>query len=49
MALKSKKQPKESAKPESPCGSGCQDFVLKTCPGEDGGCALYWRFSQGLK
>jgi len=48
MAGKSEKQPKESAKPVSPCGSSCQYFVEKTCPGEDTGCTLYWRFSQGL-
>jgi len=49
MAVESKKQPKESTKPESPCGSSCQDFVSKTCSGEDTGCAIYWRFSQGFK
>jgi len=49
MSVESKKQPNESVKLESPCGNGCQYFVLKTCSGEDSGCAEYWRFSQGLK
>jgi hypothetical protein len=49
MATESKKQPKVSGKPESPCGSSCPDFVSKTCAGEDSGCAQYWRYSQGLK
>jgi hypothetical protein len=48
MAVKSKKQLKGSAKPESPCGSNCPDFVSKTCAGKDSSCAIYWRFSQGL-
>jgi hypothetical protein len=42
------KQPEKPGKPVSPCGTGCQYFVEKTCPGEDTSCALYWRFSQGL-
>jgi hypothetical protein len=49
MATESRKQPKEPAKPASPCGSGCPDFVAKTCSGEDSKCALYWRFSQGFR
>lgn len=49
MAVKSKKTQKEPLEPESPCGSNCPDFEEKVCPGEDSGCATYWRFSQGLK
>ncbi|MFA4861798.1 hypothetical protein [Methanoregula sp.] len=49
MAVKSRKQPNESDAPESPCGSNCPDFEEKICPGEDSGCAIYWRFTQGLK
>jgi|WetSurSiteA1Bulk_404760.scaffolds.fasta_scaffold06574_3 hypothetical protein len=49
MAVTTKKQPRKSGELESPCGSGCQYFVEKTCPGEDTKCALYWRFSEGLK
>jgi len=49
MVIASKKQPEKSAKLKTPCGTGCQYFVVKTCPGKDSGCALYWRFSQGLK
>jgi hypothetical protein len=48
MEGNSEKIPNEKARPVSPCGSGCQYFVEKTCPGEDAGCALYWRFSEGL-
>jgi hypothetical protein len=48
MVIKSEKKPKKSADAESPCGTGCPDFVAKTCPGEDKGCAIYWRFSESL-
>jgi hypothetical protein len=43
------KQIKKSEKPATPYRSSCPDFVSKTCPGEGSGCALYWRFSQGLR
>jgi hypothetical protein len=49
MAVESKKQPKDPIKMKSPCGSNCQEFVSKTCPGEETGCAIYWRFSQGFR
>ena len=48
MATESRKQPKKPVKPASPCGSGCQYFIAKTCHGDDSSCALYWRFSEGL-
>jgi hypothetical protein len=49
MATESRKPTKAPVKPESPCGSGCPDFVSKACAGEESGCATYWRFSQGLR
>jgi hypothetical protein len=44
-----KKTTEKVRKTQNSCGTGCQYFVLKTCPGEDSGCALFWRFSQGLR
>jgi hypothetical protein len=49
MAVYPKKQPNTSEEPGSPCGNGYQFFVEKTCPGKDTKCALYSRFSEGLK
>nr|WP_319376799.1 hypothetical protein [uncultured Methanoregula sp.] len=48
MTGKAKTPSKKPSEPESPCGSNCPDFAEKICPGEDSGCAIYWRFTQGL-
>lgn len=48
MSVKSKKQLKEPSKTRIPCGNIYQEFISKICLGEDTGCGIYWRFSQGL-
>ncbi|HXX55715.1 MAG TPA: hypothetical protein VEI81_06450 [Methanoregula sp.] len=49
MTPSPEKPQKETGKPKTPCGTGCPDFVAKTCSGDDPQCAIYWRFSQGLR